>query len=345
MLEWETRGLGENTTVGGGDLARTTDQDVEYLHAVVSNIEEAFDGGWDGSVYLRSQNGGQAWRERLLIKGISPRIAGAGSTVFVAFEGYECGGGAAVLRNTDHGKARSWSRVACVTKRQTLATEYAPSIAATDGTVAVAWIDERTGDATAAVSWDDGKSWTAHRLGRARGDESGIVGPVEVAADGTILAVVWFDRGDTVARVSVDSGRTWGTPETIARGGVASASAAGGLVAFMGSDSDQSSWIEVWSRSRGWSSFPVPATEGTSIRDQAMALGTDRSLGVASSVCNADRNAGETQSFISKDPGTTWIPQTPLSECATEPVMLRPPDGRILLLYYDDAGYTLAVGH
>src|SRR2546423_12460068 len=88
-------------------------------------------------------------------------------------------------------------------------------------------------------------------IGPARGDESGTVGPVSVAATGRLVAVAWSDRGATLARVSIDAGGHWGNPTPLLER-ASSAAAADSRLAFGGTSKDGAPAVSIWTESEAW---------------------------------------------------------------------------------------------
>jgi hypothetical protein len=349
MGAWIVRPVLDYTTSGGADLASTVSGKTQFIHVVVSNLEEGMEGGFDASVYFRTRNAGLGWEDRLLIGGMSPRIAAAGANVYVAFEAYGCQGGAGVLRNSDHGRRGTWAPLTCVTRNQAMGSEDAPAIAATGSLVYVASIDEGTGRVAIGISRDRGRTWRRVDLGPARPDGSGIVGAVAVAATGRLAAVAWSDRGATFTRVSLDAGVHWGASSALP-GRVASASARGSRLAFGGAADDGSSSVFMWAARDGWGEIAVPAIPPTSPaepRTATVALGAGTSVAVTHAVCHSTDWAGvegDTWWATSPDGGVTWKPLEPLPVCAGDAPIVWGADGRAFLLVPgEEEGYALAV--
>jgi hypothetical protein len=343
---WVERAVPETTTTGGADLASTVDGQTRFIH-IVYNVEEGLEGGWDASLYLRTQNEGQAWSERLLIEGVSPRIATAGPNVYLAFQAYRCGG-AGLLRNRDHGRRNAWSALTCVTRSREMRPDSAMAIAATDTLVYLASVDVSTHRTGVRISRDHGTTWRQVDMGPARGDESGVVGPVEMAATGRLAAVLWSDRGTTFARSSVDAGAHWSAATTLS-GGIRSASAGDSRLAFGGTDSDGSPRVLIWTEADGWRAVAVPGGASTVPIAQSSDVALGPGMSVAASYagsCPADmaQLQGDTRWTASADGGLTWKELQPLPRCATDLAMVWADDGRAFLLFYgEDGSYVLAV--
>jgi hypothetical protein len=348
MGAWVVRPVPEYTTSGGADLATSVDGKTQFIHVVVSNLEEGMEGGFDASVYFRTGNAGLGWDDRLLIGGMSPRIASAGPNVYVAFEAYGCRGGSGVLRNSDHGRRAAWAPLSCVTRNPVRGSEGAPAVAATGSLVYVASVDDVTGRVAVGISRDRGRTWRRVDLGPVRPDESGIVGPVQVAATGRFAAVAWSDRGGTFTRVSVDAGVHWG-PSSSLPGGVASSSARGSRLAFGGAADDGSTAVFIWAQRDGWGEIAVPAIPPASPlepRSATVALGPGTSVAVTHAVCRSTQAGleGDTWWATSPDGGVTWRPLEPLPVCAGTGPIAWGADGRAFLLVPgEEEGYALAV--
>jgi hypothetical protein len=338
---WVEHDLDADTTAGGADLAATVDGETTFVHVVASNLEEAWENGDDASVYLRTANEGRKWGKQLMIGGGSPRIATAGRRVYVAFAAYQCGGGIGVLRNGDHGLRRAWSDVTCLTRDQGGMSSLA--IAATRDRVYVASADDATGRVAVRVSDDRGRTWRRVRLGVAHINEDEEVGPVEVAANGSMAAVAWSDDGVVVARVSTDSGRHWRPVANVAPGSVHSASAHGSRVALAGFDGEGSPWVRVSTAAGDWRAIAIPEAGTRSMSDSWVA---EVALGPGSGMALVTCAGGDARWATSADDGATWEEPQRVRDCPDEMSMLWTADGRAVLLHSDgdEVQYALAAG-
>src|SRR2546423_5266717 len=184
-------------------------------------------------------------------------------------------------------------------------------------------------------------------IGPARGDESGTVGPVSVAATGRLVAVAWSDRGATLARVSIDAGGHWGNPTPLLER-ASSAAAADSRLAFGGTSKDGAPAVSIWTESEAWRALAVPEARlaPSTYHGAAVALGPATSLAVtylASCPAEETQPAGDTRWTNSPDGGVTWRALPPLPRCAGGSPILWRSDGRAFLLFYGDESYVLAV--
>jgi hypothetical protein len=337
---WAEHDLSAYTTAGGADLAATVDGETTFVHVVASNLEEAWENGDDASVYLRTANEGRTWRKQLMLGGYSPRIATAGRRVYVAFAAYQCRSGIGVLRNRDHGRRGAWSDVTCLTREHGGLSSLA--IAATGDLVYVASADEATGRVAVRISGDRGRIWKRVRLGVAHMNEDEVVGPVEVAASGSMAAVAWSDDGVVVARVSTDSGRHWRSLADVAAGSVHSASAHGSRVALAGFDSEGSPWIRAWTDAGDWRAIAIPDAGTRSMSDSWVA---EVALGPGAGTALVTCAGGDAYWAISADGGATWEEPRRVRDCPDEMSVLWTADGRAFVIHSDgDEGYALAAG-
>jgi hypothetical protein len=349
-VAWVERWLGEYTSHGGADLAAARDGDTEILHAVVANLEDAWmgpgDNVGDASVYLRTTDGGLTWGKRLVIGGIGPQIAAAGRRVYVAFLAYECKDGIGILRNDDHGLRRAWSDVTCLTRRESAL----PNIAVTERLVYVASAAPGTGDVVVHISRDRGETWTSKSLGVAHDQEEEDV-EVEVAAEGSFVAVAWSNDGVVFARVSDDAGRHWDDATRLAVGRVMSASARDSRVAISGTGIERSGWVQMRDSSGPWTAVAMPNDGPDSAAAQwgvDVVLGPNTGIGIAYDACRNNNETGATQGdtwwLVSADDGATWGTPERIAHCNDRSSPVWTSDGRAFVLEWGDEadGHVLA---
>jgi len=150
---------------------------------------------------------------------IEPRIAVAGSHVFLVWQELEPGlaGEAYFRRSTDEGRTWSTDPMRLPAEGEGVAVASMISIAANPtGVVLAAWEDQRSGvrDIVARRSVDFGASWEPFET---RLDADGPRGPAASYHPQIVLqesaTVVWWDEGaglsDVQARTSRDQGTTW----------------------------------------------------------------------------------------------------------------------------------------
>src|SRR5262249_47952954 len=119
-------------------------------------------------------------------------------------------------RNTNHGSSTAWGPIVRLTST-TGRVDY-PQISTAGASVYVTYTDSVTGSVKVAITADRGVHWKTVTVGSTtRTSSSGRLGyPVDASA-GKNVGVAWVaDPAGTVkARVSTDSGATWGTVVTL----------------------------------------------------------------------------------------------------------------------------------
>ena len=314
-LVWgPVRPLGTGSDPSCGALARTTTTAGTRLHAVTSTT---------GMVYERSSNGGATWGNRVRVSGsMAPtdlgRIAAADRHVYVVWQRRDAKNWVLFLRrNTDDGRAGAW-------KPRTLITGAGAhvgreSIAAAGSTVYVATTRTRSDQVVLMTGRRHGTSWSTRVLGTgARG--AGLIGAAPVvAASGRHVVVAWVHTlaGQRIvkARVSHDSGRTWGTVAKLGGGDLPSVAALGSRLAVAAGTPARTAWLRVlsagsWTPARA---VPVGATL-EKVVPQVVLRGTSE-VGVAVSR-RAGTGVDEASTLVwlqSPDGGLTWGGATPVS--------------------------------
>ena len=341
--EWVVRDVPEYTTTGGADLTRTVDGSTGYVHVVVSNLEEAWEGFNDASVYLRTEDDGRTWSKRLLVGGMFPQLASSGRHVYLAYEAYACGGGIGVLRNDQHGLRRAWAPVSCVTPSGSVGSEGSPAIAASGKLVYVAASNDTNGRIVAHVSRDRGRTWSHVRLGSAHETDGFPGGLVKVAATRDLAAVAWTDRDRTLVRVSTDAGRHWGRTTLLAAGGVTAGSGAGPRLAFTGATRDGLPWLRVRRDDGTWERVALP---GGRLGAGSVALGDAASITYAACGFELPDGSIGPSTWVTSSDGETGVSRGSLPQCdATDPMLLAV-DGQSYLVAgatgEDDYTYGLA---
>ena len=353
-VDWSKVDIPKGSTAGGADLARGIDGGTEYLHVVVSNVEDAWQtsqGPSDASAYLRSSDGGQTWSRSRLLGGGAPQVAADGHHVYLAYLAYQCGNGIGVQRNDNNGADGSWSQITCLTRTGTGGSETAPSMTA--GTDAVYVVAPR--DASHINVWtsrDHGRTWTRSAIGgRAKQSDDNLWwNTIEVAASREFAATAWSDgRGNVLARTSTDAGRHWSSAERIGPGDVVSSAGSDTRLAF-GGFGPAGSWVALWKAGHGWTSIPAPEAAPFEPMDLGyggiVALRPDRDVGLLYDQCrwNGEGYDGNQRWATSTDNGATWGDIEQIARCGDLLPLTWTPDGRVLALGYGDEGYRLSIG-
>ena len=331
-------------------------------------------GPYLGVYYIRSSSAtGATWSSRVRLNparqhGDQAVIAASGRYVYGAwisqtkYIDYSPSAPRALyIRVNAHHGSGSWRSV----KRLTSATGRVstPDVAASGGSVYVAYTDANTGSIRLKISRDHGSTWHAVTLGSTtRGSSSGRNGIPSIAVSGSNVIVAWVSNGagDIKARESSNSGSTWQTPGTLAQGarGAPATAALGGRVAVAWPTSDG---VALRTRFGGsWSSLATlhpPANGKPYVRGYgvAIALNSSARVGVAWTACSQDFVTGNnfrtdlvwaesaTEGLTWFDPGRQPIKRIAGLASQRRPGhRLGPPRGRRAIVWN---GWTLSTGN
>lgn len=319
---------------GGNALATTRTSTGSYRHAIsvsrkagTATVRDA--GPYSPVLYTRSGNGGSTWTGGTRLNstsqhGVWAGLAASGSYVYadwvrvsrVVSWSSRSARSIWFRRNGAHGSG-AWA----TPKRLTSSTgrvDY-PSIAATGRNVYIAYTDANTGTVRLLISHDRGSTWSNRSIGSTSLTSSagGRTGLPSVAAYSGLVVVAWVSgsAGTVKARVSQNSGSTFGTTSTISNvnGSYPAAAAGPGRVgvATMGLEPQARIW-----RSGSWGDeFQVPGIDHvwlTQLYGPALVLPGTTGVGIAFSgciqLCDVFRPGTVVEAYYAETPdeGVTW---------------------------------------
>ena len=341
LVVWPKYRIPAYTTAGGADLAVPGRSSPRVLHAVVSNLEEAWPGYRDASVYARSDDGGQTWRQRVMLGGLSPSVAAAGRHAYLAYQAYACGEGIGVQRSAHRGTKGTWSPVACLSRDGDGISWSAPSIRSVGRHVYVSATEGHRHIASLWVSHDHGRTWLHTRL-RTRDKP---LSEVRVAARGALVVAEWNEGRSAFARISTDHGRHWKSRVLVHPGVVVDVAASGSRLAISGVD-HLVPWLSTWSHG-AWVNVAIPdADPGTAIDwpEYRIALRGEDRIGLLYDACGGPEPPS-TVWVTSADGGKTWDEPVHVKNCfAEEARVVWSRSGEVFVLNGMGEGYGVRVG-
>jgi hypothetical protein len=285
--------------------------------AVLHALTQDQDSGDD--YYQRSSDGGATWQERAPVGGIPPEgnglIATADAHVYVARARATTNHEWIVLRrNRENGRAGAWTAPRAITSPRSRVV--LSSIAASGATVHIAAMRMATGSLdrpyergriVVMSSRNHGATWTSRVVGRV--ERRVTLARATVAASGRHVVLAWrSSTRKTVirARVSHDSGRTWGATTTLGTGTTVSVAVLGSRVAVAAGIRAGGAWVRVH-RGGSWTKKRVVPVGASNARKQpVVALHGTTQVGVLVGRYPADGSGLVLQWHESRDNGATW---------------------------------------
>lgn len=309
------RPLGTGSDPSCGGLARTTTSAGTRLHALTSTT---------GMVYERSGNGGATWTNRVRVSGsMVPtdlgRIAAADRHVYAVWQRRDAKHWVLFLRrNTDDGRASAWKARTRITSATAKVGQE--SIAAAGSTVYVATTRMRTDKVVLVIGRKHGTSWSTRELGTGVRGAGLLAAAPTVAASGRHVVVAWVhtigDQRIVKARVSHDSGRTWGPVAKLGAGDLPTVAAQGARLAVAAGTPTRTAWVRVHSAG-SWSAvraIPIGTSLEKVVPHVALHGTTDVGIAVSRRSGAGVEETGTLEWRQSPDGGLTWSTAAAVSE-------------------------------
>jgi hypothetical protein len=312
-------------------------------------VVHALSGGVNqGYYYQRTSDDGATWRDRVQVAGtrvFTSRLVAADGRVYVVSSRYGAGGEWLVMRrNGADGAAGSWSAPKALTAPR---EDGGPFDAAASGssvhvvTTLVApgpstRIWSRAGGRVVVLSSrDHGATWSTRTL--ARLDRRAPQSSPLVAASGRHVVVAWKAKAGRTAvraRISHDSGRTWGPTTALGAGTKISVAALGSRLAVASGIRGGGAWVREhrdgsWRKAR-----VVPIGASTQRKRPVVALHGSHEVGVLVGRYPADGSGLVLQWYESADRGVSWAPPVTIARSFGGQVLWLPTGELTIETYY-----------